>query len=221
MKRYNTEEDYLLISGIQHFMFCKHQWGLIHIEDAWQDNVLTFEGSLLHEKVHNPELNESRGDIYISRSVAVISHKYKIHGIIDLIEFVKDENGLYIEERQAYYRPYIVEYKRGKPKEGLEDKVQLCAQAMAFEEMQDIVLDYGYIYYFQINRRIKVSFSQQLRKTVEELINEMNVYYNKKETPKPIKMKSCRSCSFTNFCSKNFSNKNIKKYLKNVIEEIS
>jgi len=220
LRRYSIEEDYLLISGIQHFMFCKHQWGLIHIEDVWQDNFLTYEGSLLHEKVHNPELNESRGDTFISRSVAVVSHKYKIQGVIDLIEFVKDASGLYIAERQAYYKPYIIEYKRGKPKEGLEDQVQLCAQAMAFEEMQDYVLDYGYIYYFQINRRIKIIFSRQLRKTVEDLIKEMNEYYNNKETPKPIKMKSCRSCSFTNYCSKNFSNKSTKKYLKNIIEEI-
>lgn len=85
MKSINTEEDYLLISGIQHYMFCPHQWGLIHIEDVWEDNVLTFEGSLLHERVHNPELNESRGDSFTSRAVSVISHKYKIQGVIDLI----------------------------------------------------------------------------------------------------------------------------------------
>jgi len=220
LKEFNSEEDYLLISGIQHFMFCKHQWGLIHIEDVWQDNVLTYEGSLLHERVHNPELNESRGDTFFSRSVAVVSHKYKIQGVIDLIEFVRDDKGLYIEERQACYQPYLVEYKRGKPKEGLEDEVQLCAQAMAFEEMKNFELDYGYIYYFQINRRIKVTFSQQLRNTVIKLLSEMNEYFRKQETPKPVKMDSCRSCSLTHICSKNFAKKNTEKYIKNVFEEM-
>jgi len=221
LRKFNSEEDYLLISGIQHYMFCPHQWGLIHIEDVWEDNVLTFEGSLLHERVHDPELYESRGDIFYSRSVSVVSHKYKIQGVIDLIEFVRDDSGLYIEERDAYYKPYLVEYKRGKPKEGLEDEVQLCAQAMAFEEMKNYQLDYGYIYYFQINRRIKVEFSKQLRKKVIKLLEEMNDYYSKQETPKPVKMKACRSCSLTHICSKNFANKNAARYMKTVIEEMT
>lgn len=220
MKSINTEEDYLLISGIQHYMFCPHQWGLIHIEDVWEDNVLTFEGSLLHERVHNPELNESRGDSFTSRAVSVISHKYKIQGVIDLIEFVRDNEGLYIEERQARYKPYLVEYKRGKPKEGLEDEVQLCAQAIAFEEMKECKLDYGFIYYFQINRRIKVVFDHQLRNTVKRLLEEMVYFYSRQETPKPVKMKSCKNCSLTHVCSKNFGNKNARKYLQTIIEEM-
>lgn len=46
------EEDYLMLSGIQHFAFCRRQWALIHIEQQWQENERTAEGELLHERAH-------------------------------------------------------------------------------------------------------------------------------------------------------------------------
>ena len=49
-----TEEDMLMLSGIQHYMFCPRQWGLIHLSQEWKDNRLTIEGQLLHENVDNP-----------------------------------------------------------------------------------------------------------------------------------------------------------------------
>jgi CRISPR-associated exonuclease Cas4 len=182
-------EDYLLISGIQHFMFCVHQWGLIHIEDVWQENSLTYEGKMLHERADNPELKESRGSVYFSRSVAVVSHALKMQGVIDVIEFTKDRGGIYVEEKGDFYFPRILEYKRGQPKEGLEDKVQLCALAMSFEEMKNIKLDYGYLYYFSINRRLKVDFDNALRDQVKNLSEQMHYYFDNNITPKPEKNK--------------------------------
>lgn len=44
-----TEEEYLMISGMQHFAFCRRQWALIHIDCVWQENRLTAEGELLHK----------------------------------------------------------------------------------------------------------------------------------------------------------------------------
>lgn len=218
MRKYEDTEDYLLISGIQHYMFCKHQWGLIHLEDVWQDNVLTYEGTILHEKVDNPELKESRGNLFYSRSVAVLSKKFKMQGVIDLIEFKLHKDGLFINEKNDFFLPTIIEYKRGEPKEGLEDKVQLCALAMAFEEMKNYQLDFGYLYYFKINKRLKVFFDNDLRNTVLNLLREMWNYFSLNITPKPEKMSSCKSCSLNNLCSKNFINKNIKQYYKDVLE---
>ena len=47
------EEDFLMLSGIQHFAFCRRQWALIHIEQQWQENVRTVEGELLHKRAHD------------------------------------------------------------------------------------------------------------------------------------------------------------------------
>ncbi len=201
-------------------MFCKHQWGLIHIEDVWQENALTYEGSLLHKNVDDPTFNESRGNVFISRSIPVISHSLKMQGVIDLIEFHKSNNGIYIENKNNKYKPYIIEYKRGSPKEGLEDKVQLCAQAISFEEMKNCKMDYGYIYYFRINKREKVLYTEELRKTVRELSSEMYEYLSEGKTPKPVKKKSCRNCSLVNLCSRNFSQKNAANYIQSIIKGI-
>ena len=63
------EDDYLLLSGIQHFAFCRRQWALIHIEQQWEENIRTFEGRVLHENAHNSELREKRGDVLTIRAI--------------------------------------------------------------------------------------------------------------------------------------------------------
>jgi len=217
----NSEEttDYLLISGIQHFVFCKHQWGLIHIESAWENNALTFEGSSLHERVDDPEIMESRGNIYYSRGVAVSSDILGMQGVIDVIEFVRNKEGIYIEEKKDYYFPRIIEYKRGVPKEGLEDKIQLTALAMAFEEMKGVRLEEGFLFYFGTKKREKVRFSEDLRKTVASLAEEMHAFFDKRLTPPPEKKPCCRSCSLEPVCSYRFGVKDAKKYIRAMMED--
>jgi CRISPR-associated exonuclease Cas4 len=65
------EEDYLQLSGIQHFSFCRRQWALIHIEQQWSENLRTVEGKLLHERAHDPFFTEKRGDVIIAREMRV------------------------------------------------------------------------------------------------------------------------------------------------------
>lgn len=50
-----AEDDFLMISGIQHFSFCPRQWALIHIDQVWAENVKTMEGNIIHENCHNPD----------------------------------------------------------------------------------------------------------------------------------------------------------------------
>lgn len=223
MKKYDenayAEEDYLLISGIQHYMFCKHQWGLIHIESMWIENTLTYEGRNLHERTDNPEIKESRGSTFNSRGVAVISKNLGMQGVIDIIEFVKDEKGIFIEDKNDFYFPTLIEYKRGNPKEGLEDKVQLTALAIAFEEMKNFHLDYGYLYYFKTNRREKVYFTEDLRNIVFQLADEMHRYFDKLITPPPHKIKGCKSCSFYPYCSLKFGEKDAAKFINTILNE--
>lgn len=208
-----------MISGIQHYAFCKHQWGLIHIESAWEENVLTYEGNKLHERVDDPEIMESRGNIYYSRGVAVASGTLRMQGVIDVIEFSRSENGIYIEEKRARYLPRIIEYKRGIPKEGLEDKVQLTALATAFEEMTGARLDYGYLFYFGTRKREKVEFTEELRKNTAEHAAEMHECYDKRKTPPPRRIPGCKSCSLEHICSYRFSVRDAKKYISEVLEE--
>ena len=76
-----SEDDMLMLSGIQHYMFCPRQWALIHIDQQWQENKLTVEGDLLHNNVDNPFYRQKNGETITLRSVSVASKKLGLYGI--------------------------------------------------------------------------------------------------------------------------------------------
>ena len=89
-----SEEEYLQLSGIQHFAFCRRQWALAYIELQWSENVRTVEGKLLHEKAHDVTSEEKRGDVIISRAMPIHSRELGISGECDIVEFHRTENGI-------------------------------------------------------------------------------------------------------------------------------
>lgn len=129
-------DDLLLpLSGLQHFVFCRRQWALIHLEQQWQENLLTVEGALLHQRAHDATLRERRGDTLVVRSLAVVSHTLGLSGQCDVVVFQQADEGIPLHGETGRWRVFPVEYKRGRPKEHQADEVQLCAQAMCLEEM--------------------------------------------------------------------------------------
>src|SRR5690554_1666844 len=132
MKDYN-EEDYLLLSGIQHFNFCRRQWALIHIEQQWAENVRTVEGNHLHERADQPMIREKRGNKLVVRALPIHSKQLGATGICDVVEFMQDPSGIILAEEEGQYLPFPVEYKRGKPKRNDSDISQLTAQAICLE----------------------------------------------------------------------------------------
>lgn len=98
------EEDYLQLSGIQHFAFCRRQWALAYIELQWHENVRTVEGKLLHEKAHDTTSAEKRGDLVISRGMPVYSKELGISGECDVVEFQRLQEGIYpmAESKEGY-----------------------------------------------------------------------------------------------------------------------
>ena len=141
------EQDYLMISGIQHFLFCRRQWALIHIEQQWKENVLTLEGQFLHEKADNPFVREKRHNRLVVRGLPVHSPTYGITGICDVVEFIEDDNGIALAGETGLFLPIPVEYKHGKPKKDLSDILQLTAQVVCLEEMLVCEIPKAYLYY--------------------------------------------------------------------------
>lgn len=139
----DNEEQYLMLSGLQHFEFCRRQWALIHIEQQWEENVKTVEGQHLHRNADQPFFREKRGDKLIIRALPIRSNQLKLTGICDVVEFIKNDNGIELAGEAGKYLPYPIEYKRGKPKKGHEDIIQLAAQAMCLEEMLLCEVDKG------------------------------------------------------------------------------
>ena len=217
----SKESSYLLLSGIQHFEFCKRQWALIHIEQQWEDNVKTIEGHYLHRNVDQSFSREKRGNKVIVRSLPVKSSILKITGICDVVEFIEDENqGVFIPKLGRNYSLYPVEYKRGKPKKGDEDNMQLIAQAMCLEEMFLTTINYGYVYYEEIKHRITVEFTDELRKKVISITDKMHAYFEKRYTPKVKVGPSCKRCSLVNICLPTLMNKRtVKSYIDGMIKD--
>ena len=197
----NHEDEYLQLSGIQHFAFCKRQWGLIHIEQQWNENILTFYGREMHERVDNPTVVEKRGNLLTSRSVPIISQTLRLYGIADVIEFIQDDNGeVELANYPGLWRAYPVEYKLGKPKPTNIDKVQLCAQAICLEEMFNTTINLAYIYYGRPRRRYEVALDSALREDTYALAFAMHEQYRTGITPAAEISKACKSCSLAELC---------------------
>lgn len=196
------EEKFLMLSGIQHFAFCRRQWALIHIEQQWDENFRTIDGDIFHEQAHNNSQSESRNGILTRRGISVFSRKLGINGICDVVEFhpSKKGQGVNIFSKQGLFTPVPIEYKRGEPKTYNADELQLCAQAMCLEEMLLHPIEKGFLYYGETRRRSEVVFSVELRDFVYSSTNEMHHLYDKGYTPKVKISKKCNSCSLKNLC---------------------
>lgn len=195
-----VEEDYLMISGIQHFKFCRRQWALIHVEQQWAENAHTVVGELMHRKVHDPYLTEKRKDVIIARALPVVSREMGASGECDAVEFYRAEDGINLHGYRGLFKIYPVEYKKGRPKLTEEDELQLTAQAMCLEEMFSTEIPEGALFYGETRRREKIEFTQVLRKEVRDMFLEMHQYYDRKYTPKVKYTKACNSCSLKDLC---------------------
>lgn len=214
------DDDFLLLSGIQHFQFCKRQWAFIHIEQQWEENVGTIEGRHLHRKADQPFVREKRGDKLVVRALPVKSEELRITGICDVVEFVRDEEGVNIHGAEGKYKAYPVEYKRGKPKQDDADVLQLAAQAICLEEMLLCAVPVGYMFYHEINRRMEVPLTADLKDKVRSVIAEMHGYYVRRHTPKVKTGAYCNSCSLNSVCLPEILNKrSVRSYMEGKMKE--
>lgn len=194
------EEEYLQLSGIQHFAFCRRQWALAYLEQQWQENVRTVEGKLLHDKAHDVMSRESRGDLLISRAMPICSRELGISGECDIVEFHRSPEGVSLCGKEGTYEVVPIEYKRGRPKESHVDLLQLAAQAMCLEEMLCCSIPYGYLFYGETRHRERVEITESLRMEVREMFQEMHGYFARRYTPKVKWSKSCNACSLKEIC---------------------
>ena len=214
------EEDFLQLSGLQHFKFCRRQWALIHIENQWAENLRTVDGAILHQNAHNGAFTESRGDLLIARDMRVFSRTLGVSGACDVLEFHRGSAGIPLREREGMWQPYPVEYKRGAPKEHTADELQLCGQAMCLEEMLCCDIPQGALYYGEIRRRSEVTFTPELRQEVRALLAEMHSLYAQGKTPKVKPTNACGACSLKELClPKLMRSKSVSSYLRHAMED--
>ncbi len=187
-----SDADLIALSALQHYLFCPRQCALIHIEQAWAENAATAEGRVAHERVH-AALSEMRRGVRTITGMPLRSGRLGVTGIADVVELHRMEDGA--------WRPFPVEHKRGRPKTHRADEVQLCAQAMALEEMFAVDIAEGALFYGQPRRRTPVAFDPALRALTQEVAAAARALIAEGRTPRMAYDKTrCDACSLIEIC---------------------
>lgn len=199
------EDDYLPISALQHYLYCPRQCALIHLEQAWSENLLTAQGRQLHDRAHEGQA-ESRGPLRVVRGLRLCSRQLGLTGQADVVEFHRQAPGTPADQLAAVptldgmWSVHPVEYKRGQPKELDCDRVQLCAQAMCLEEMLGVSIPQASLFYGQPRRREVVALDQRLRQLTCQTASQVHVLIRSGITPPPAQPSRCRGCSLVSRC---------------------
>ncbi len=213
-----SDEEFLALSGIQHFAFCRRQWALIHVEQRWQENYLTASGQVAHRRAHDEEMRERRGDLLIVRGLFVRSSDLGISGVCDVVEFRANGDGVPLAGENGLWKPVPIEYKRGKAKAEDCDRLQVCAQAMCLEEMLGCDIESGFLFYKQTQSRDQVVFSGDLREAVRSAVDEMHSLLKRGYVPKVRKGKHCAACSLAEECLPSLQQRSAQSYIKDALE---
>lgn len=196
------EDDLLPISALQHFVFCPRRCALVHIEQVWMENQLTVEGDLIHERVD--ELGrESRVTLVVTHGLAIRSLRHGITGKVDVVEFrltADAQEGCTLAGKEGHWTPYPIEYKRGSPRRGFGDDIQVCAQALCLEEMLGGSVPAGAIYYASTRKRREIAFESPLRTQTATAISGLRSLIAAGVTPAPVYEKKCDTCSLIDLC---------------------
>ncbi len=210
-----TEDEYVTLSALQHYVFCPRQCALIHVERIWAENGLTTLGKIEHERVDTAP-GTTHGNLRMARAVQLACHRLGIRGKADAVEYEFDtsSNDEFDQEMGArrLIRVTPIEYKHGRPKEHSADAVQLCAQALCLEEMHGISIPHAYIFYRQTRRRLKILLDDALRAQTQDIIAATRQLLLNGTLPPALRRKECDSCSLFEHCLPRSTSQTVTAY---------
>jgi len=208
-----AEEDLIPLSALADLLYCERRAALHLVERVWEESVSTAEGTLFHEKVHGLSPTESRRDVRIARGLRIRSLRLGLVGQADVVEFhrlranaserdpLADQvAGVALEGVKGLWRPFPIEYKVGALRNEKGFEVQLCAQALCLEEMLDVNISEGALYYGKAGRRLEVVFTTDLRSETEQAAARLHELVCSGHTPKASFEKKCHKCSLLDLC---------------------
>ncbi len=204
-----SDEDLLPLSAIQHFLFCERQCALIHVEQMWAENLYTTEGEILHVRAHSSS-RQTRPVKKTEFGMPIRSLVLGLSGKTDAVEYGAGGTIL------------VVEYKRGRPKPGNADEVQLCAQAICLEEMRGVSIEEGALYYGKTRRRKPVLFNAVLRDLTRSTAEKLHKLVDAGQTPPAVYVSAkCSRCSLARLCMPKKLGKSVsvERYLSRALKQ--
>lgn len=218
-----AEDELLPLSALQHLLFCERQCALIHIEQQWEENVLTVEGKGMHVRSDQSQ-TEARGDVRLAHGVWLRSLRLGLTGRADMVEFHRVESaeeGSRLPGIEGLWRPFPVESKHGKPKKDHSDEIQLCGQALCLEEILGVRIGAGALYYGKTRHRLDVVFDDNLRRLTEETAQRLRKLLADGVTPPAVYEKKCESCSLCEKCRPKVRQQHsVSIWLKQLVREM-
>lgn len=180
------------LSALQHWAYCPRQCGLIHLEQAFDDNLHTQRGQAVHAQVDKPGVEERHG-LRVERALPVWHDELGLIGKADVVEFEPDGT------------PYPVEYKHGSRNKAADiaacDDLQLAAQAMCLEEMTGRSVPEGALYYASSKRRRIVAITPELRALATRTAEAVRAMLRAGALPPPTAdTRRCKGCSLRDRC---------------------
>ena len=188
-------EDPVALAALQHWAYCPRQCGLIHLEQAFDDNLHTLRGHAEHARTDQPGVETVKG-LRVERALPLWHDALGLIGKSDVVEFAPD--GV----------PYPVEYKHGSRHKAADiaacDDLQLAAQALCLESMTGHAVPEGALYYATSRRRRVVPITSALRALVEGVANAVRQMLASGQLPPPlpgeVAAQRCKGCSLQDRC---------------------
>ena len=189
------DADPIPLSALQHWAYCPRQCGLIHLEQAFDDNLHTLRGNAVHAKVDQPGVETAKG-VRVERALAVWNEALGLIGKADIVEFGPDG------------APTPVEYKHGSRHKAADiahcDDLQVAAQALCLEAMTGHAVPQGALYYASSKRRRWVPITAELRSEVGAVADQVRAMLLSGRLPPPLLGEQaaprCRGCSLRDRC---------------------
>ena len=194
-------EEPVNIREVQHFAYCPHRWGLIHIGCDWSENAFVSRAKLMHERVDSGQPTALHGTI-IERSVQIYNDEWGLFGILDALELKPSLKGVFIPKYGEHFALTNIEYKPSVPRHEhalFADRMQLLAQK--------ICADYVFkadclscFYYGDTRKRSIVRFEEEDRAALAEIVRSIADHRREARIPPPHKSTLCKGCSMKDVC---------------------
>ncbi|MDA8255549.1 MAG: CRISPR-associated protein Cas4 [Betaproteobacteria bacterium] len=183
-----NELEAVPLSALNHWAYCPHRCGLIHLDGQFTNNIHTARGNAEHARVDRVSYETAKSGARIEYALPVWSDRLGLIGKCDAVEFWPDGT------------IYPVEYKHGPKRKWLNDDLQLAAQAMCLEDMLGRPVHKGAIFHASSHRRREVPITPMLRATVVETAVAIRTMLDSGVLPAPVFDARCRECSLREIC---------------------